>query len=310
MLPHPQRALSACTTGGILQSPSLILRCFYKGRGRGVFLSLCQFPVETGFQRMVTQGLARSLDGTGTLKARLFPMPLCVTHSGSQENCLHSMSLGSSHSVTPPVKCLLSLSSLNCSPTSSHLVCPTQASCHYTPITFLPPHHHQSLSSPTDFSYASHLCLLLSAENCPPASSMIRNVFENFVLLLSTMIWDLIYSEAEVFKRWSANHLLGWLNIQLQEPHPRSSVCKSQALCICDFNKLPRHHWRVQSLRLTAPYYLICSRKQNGSKSNLDLHISFIFFEFILFIFLYSRFLLVIYFIHICGLIYFLFLFF
>lgn len=139
MLSHPQRALSACTTGGILQNPSLILRCFYKGRGRGVFLSLCQFPVETGFQRMVTQGLARSLDGTGTLKARLFPMPLCVTLSGSQENCLHSMSLGSSRSVTPPVKCLLSLSSLNCSPTSSRLLSPPKLLVSTLPSRFFLP---------------------------------------------------------------------------------------------------------------------------------------------------------------------------
>lgn len=115
--------------------------------------------------------------------------------------------------------------------------------------------------------------LLAVCRNCPPGSSMIRNVLKT-VLLLITMTWDPINSGAEVSKLWRVKHLRGWLNMQVPGPHPRSSQCKSQAPCICVFNTLPRHYWRAQSLRVTIPYYLICSRKQNSCNSNPDLYCS------------------------------------
>lgn len=79
-----------------------------------------------------------------------------------------------------------SLPSLNCCPIPSHLACPTQVSLQYTPITLLPPQSPASLKKSIDFSYASQLCHLLWAENCPPGSSMIKNVLKT---LFCFQVW-------------------------------------------------------------------------------------------------------------------------
>lgn len=178
MLSHPQRALSACTTGGILQNPSLILRCFYKGRGRGGIPLFVPVPSgnripEDGDSRLGQKpGWNRNSESKALSHASVchpfrFPRELFTFHVlGLQSLCDSTCEV-----LTQPIQPKLF-------PHFFPPVVPAQASCQYTPITFLPPHHHQSLSSPTDFSYASHLCLLLSAENCPPASNVIRNVLK------------------------------------------------------------------------------------------------------------------------------------
>ena len=41
----------------------------------------------------------------------------------------------------------------------------------------------------------------------------------------------------------------------------------------------PCYHWRVQSLKVTVPYNLICLKKQNSCKSNLVLYFPYFFFS-------------------------------
>ena len=103
--------------------------------------------------------------GTGALKAPLFPSP-CVS--------LFQVSRRTAAQGDSTCERLLSLPSLSSFPTSSPLVCPAQVSCQNTPITLLPP----PITDLSPVLLISHLCLLLSAENCRPASSMIRSVLK------------------------------------------------------------------------------------------------------------------------------------
>lgn len=175
--------LSPCTPGGILWSPSLIPWCFYKGRWREYSFIWASSHWKQDSRDGDSRHLARSLSGTGTLKAKLSFLSLCAILSGSQENYLHSMSLVCSCCITPPV---IQPSQVNCGPVPSQLVCPTQVSLQYTTITLLPPQSPASLKKSIDFSYASLLCHLLCAENCPPGSSMIKNVLKT---LFCFQVW-------------------------------------------------------------------------------------------------------------------------
>ena len=105
---------------------------------------------------MVTQGLPRSQTGTGTLKARLFPRPPCVTLPGTPESsCPRWLHLWA---LTQPTQ-----SKLFPHIFSSGVPCPSFLSEHSHHLSSST--HHWSLSSPTDLSNASHLCLSLSAES-------------------------------------------------------------------------------------------------------------------------------------------------
>lgn len=227
----------------------------------GVCLSLGHFPAATGFQGMVTQDIWPEAWLEQELwKQSSFPCKCVPPFQVPKELFVHH-DLGLQLLRNWACDCILNL------PVKLFLHFPT-----WYAFTFL-----LLQPAPVPLSYwlliSFSVVSLAVCRNCPPGPSMIRYVLKT-VLILITMTWDPINSGAEVSKLWSVKHLGGWLNIQVQGPHPRSSECKSQAPCICVFNTLPRHYRRAQSLGVTVPYYLICLRKQNCCNSSLDLYSS------------------------------------